>query len=217
MDEEAKAALQGLLHVRYRQARTRNLLEQTPDLVVHVLAQVAPGAGGAQGARVSGSKEIPLPLNASALEDANGLFVGLVKWTIGHSRALDVVPPVVALGWSRKESRPDGFPSWATPEDCHAMMHSLVDWLNAYEDLIAQRRDVAVYWDDIRELVEPVLKRYPTAPRKPIFASRTCPVCTRRTLIVDEDSDEVTVACTYCGHVIPHAHRAKYLEWKAAA
>lgn len=216
MDEDAKRLLQGMLRVRYAQLKTRTLLEQTPDLIVHVLAQVVPG-GGAQGARVSGSKEIPLPLNAVALEDANGLYVGLIKWAIGHSRALKVQPPAIALGWSRKEQNPDGLPSWATSEDAHGLMHSIVDWLNAYEDQIAQLTIASVYWDSVKEIVEPILKRYPTAPPKRIFASRDCQLCGKsRTMIVDhnEQTDEVTVACTYCGYVVPHQHRAKYLEWK---
>lgn len=33
----------------------------------------------------------------------------------------------------------------------------------------------------------------------------------------DEAADEVTVACGFCGHVVPHAYRLQYLEWKETA
>lgn len=214
MDDETTS----LLQTRYRQMRTRALLGAAPALVLHVLMQVAPG-GGSQGAPVSGTKEVPLPLNVQALEDANAVYAGLMKWTIGHSRALRVQPPAIALGYARAEEPPRGFPSWAQPTDAHAMVHSLVDWLVAYEDAIATRADVAVYWDDVHDIVDPVLKRWPVVRRRPFTSSRPCPLCQKQTLIVghDEETDVVSVACTYCGHVVPHEHRLKYLEWKEEA
>lgn len=214
MDDETNNALQ----IRYRQLRTRALLTAAPDLVLHVLMQVVPG-GGAKGAPVSGTKEVPLPLNVQALEDANGIYVGLMKKTMGFATRFQVQPPAIALGYLRAEVPPTGFPSWAQPTDAHAMVHSLVDWLIAYEDAIAEIPWADQYWDDVHELINPVLKRWPVERRRPFSASRPCPLCGRHTMIVDhdEESDDVTVACTYCGHVVPHAYRLQYLEWKETA
>lgn len=206
-----------LLTSRYKQMRTRILLKQADSLVQQLLADVIPG-GGAQGSRVSGSKEIPLPLNAQALEDANGLYAQLANWAVSHARALNVTPPASVLGWFRLDRDCDGFPSWATSEDAAALVSAIVNWLGIWDAAIAELPSAGVYWDDIQELIEPTAKRYKAQIRVDVVAAEDCPVCTKkRTVIVNEDPDtgEIMVACTFCGYVVPHAFRQKYLEWKS--
>lgn len=204
------------LTARFKQMRTELLLKQAPILVTHLLADVVPG-GGAQGSRVSGSKDIPLPLNAQALEDANSLYAQLANWAIGHARALGQTPPASVLGWYRLDQDCDGFPSWATLEDAAALVKAVADWLSWWEYPIAALPSASTYWDDIQELIEPTAKRYKAHIRTDVVAAEDCPICAKaRTVIVNEDPDtsEVVVACTFCGYVVPHEFRKKYVAWK---
>ena len=204
------------LSSRYKQMRTHTLLDQAPALAVQLLADIAPG-GSAQGSRVSGSKEIPLPLNARALEDANGIYAQLANWAISHARALGATPPASVLGWFRLDRDCDGFPSWATLEDAAALVKAIADWLVHWEISIAKLPSAATYWDDVKDIVDPIAKRYEAQIRTDVVAAEDCPICAkRRTVIVNEDPDtaEIVVACTFCGYVVPHAFRKKYLAWK---
>ncbi|MEX1078898.1 MAG: hypothetical protein WED09_07305 [Homoserinimonas sp.] len=196
-----------------KQLRTRKHLEQAPDLVAHMLTLVTPGGGGG-GDKVSGTRDISLPLNARALEDANSVYAQLVNWSISHARALGVKPPSIALGWARRDRDCDGFPSWATIGDAAALTHDIADWLIIGADRIAALTVADDYYEDIRTIITPLYGRYPQAPRRPSFASRECAVCGRKTVIVnfDDESDDVAVACTFCGWDVPDAGIHRYIE-----
>lgn len=204
------------LTARMKQLRTKRHLQAAPDMVAHILTLVT-STGGGGGDKVSGGSDPQrLPLNASALEDANGLYAKLIKWAIGHSIALNLVPPAITLGWLRKETSPDGFPSWATRTDAYELLKSVTDWLIAAEHHIASRSIAVVYYDDVQEIIGPLYGRYPIAPPRPRFASRECLVCGKHTVIVNfGDDGEVSVACTYCGHPVPASAHESYLEEKA--
>lgn len=225
--EEQQAAIDRMLELKLKRLRARRLLEDAPDMVAHVLAQV-PRAGGVPGPHVSGGEKAPLPLNARALEDANSLYSQLANWAINHARALHVMPPASVLGWWRLDENCDGFPSWATRGDSAALLRAVTDWLVAADARIAGLSMAEEFWDDVREIMGPLYARYPRTVPRPRFASRSCPLCDRKTIIVDFDDRDtlgypedlgyslavVTVACTYCGHVIPTAGIEKYLEEK---
>lgn len=202
------------LVLRYKSRRAVRLLGEAPNIAVQALAQVAP-AGGAGGQRVDGGDKAQLPLNASALEDANGLYSALCKWTLGHALKLGAALPPTLLGFARVEQPPSGFPSWARQDDVYQLMFAVAEWLRAYDPWIAKLTVAPIYWDDIKDQVEPLRLRYRPEVKVDVFASRDCPVCgRRRTVIVnfDDESDAVTAACTFCGHVVPHQFTAKYLE-----
>lgn len=217
------------LEVKFKRLRTRRFLVEAPDLVAFILGQVAPSIGGAPGTRVDGGDVDPLPLNVRAMEDANGVYAQLVNWTISHSARLKVVPPGTVLGWRRKDIDCDGFPSWVTPADATALTQTITDWLNAARHRIERLPTAEGYYDDVSNIIKPLLSRYRRSPKRPPFASRSCPVCCRRTVIVDFDDRNslgyedglgyeetvVTVACTVCGHIIPAGAIAKYLEEKS--
>jgi hypothetical protein len=206
------------LVLRFKSRRAVRLLGEAPMIAVQALQQVAP-AGGA-GMRVDGGDKAQLPLNAGALDDANGLYSALCRWTLGHAFKLKVALPPTLLGFARLEQPPSGFPSWAGPDEVYQLVQAVTSWLVGYDAWIGQLSVAAVYWDDVRELVEPLRMRYRPEVKVDVFASRDCPICgRRRTVIVnlDDESDVVTAACTYCGYVVPHEFTKKYLEqWQAA-
>lgn len=202
------------IDARVQVARTRHLLSLAPDVAAHVLSLVAPAGGGGQGVRVSGSKEIPLPLNAKALEDANGLYSQLVNWCTSIARSMGLRPPATVLGWMRRDVDCDGFPSWAHPEDAAELVRTVAEWLSGHSEHLAGFAIGRAFFDDLRdELLGPLLGRYPQMPRRPATAARECPVCDRRTVIVnfDEEGDGVMVACTFCGHEVPESVVTRFL------
>lgn len=198
------------LTARMKQLRTRKHLEQAPDLVAHMLTLVVPGGGGG-GDKVSGTRDVGLPLNAQALEDANNLYAQLVNWAISHARALGVKPPSIALAWARKDADCDGFPSWATIGDAAQLTYDITDWLVMGADKITGTTSANLYFDDIQTMVSPLYGRYRWSQTRRVTSAETCPVCDKQTVIVDFDSDPVSVACTYCGHPIQPERYAKYL------
>ena len=202
-----------VLTARMKQLRTKKHLKEAPELVEYILHQVVK-VGGAPGPRVSGSREIPIPLNARAMEDANNLYAQLVNWSISHARALSILPPSLALGWSRRDENCDGFPSWATTADAAALTRDIADWLILGADKLQGPPFTDTYHDDIHAIFGPLHGRYPRAPRRQTTSRETCPVCDRDTVIVNftDQDDNATVACTYCGHVIPPTAYERYLE-----
>lgn len=208
------AEITNQLSLRFKQMRAMEHLRVAADLASHILTRVGPGGAG-NGPSVQGGDKATIPLNATAVDDANSIYVLVLKWAIGHSRALNVAPPAIALGWSRREERPDGFPSWATPIDAAVLVASVVDWLMAWDEAVADLSQAAIYWDDIDENLRPLRKRWFPEQKVQVFAARDCPSCgKRKTVIVDldDESDAVTCACIFCGWVIPHTFTQKYLE-----
>lgn len=206
------------LILRFKSRRALRLLGEAPMIAVQARHQVAPSGGG-QGVRVDGGDKATLPLNAGALDDTNGLYSALCRWTLGHALKLKVALPPTLLGYARLQQPPSGFPSWANDDDVYQLMFAVTDWLKAYDPWIGQLTVAPIYWDDIKEQVEPLRMRYRPEVKVDVFASRDCPVCgRRRTVIVnlDDESDVVTASCTFCGFVVPHEFTKKYLEQEAA-
>lgn len=201
------------LIAKLKQLRTKRHLQAAPDMVAHILTLVKPGIGGQGGDKVSGTRETPLPLNAQALEDANNLYAQLVNWAISHARALGVLPPSVALGWHRRDEDCDGFPSWAKISDAAALTNDIADWLVMGADKIEDLPAAGDYHEDIQTIFGPMLGRYQRAPRRRTTSAETCDVCGRVTVVVNftDDGTDATVACTYCGHVIPPTAYERYL------
>lgn len=214
------------LSLRMRQARAKSHLYQAPQLVTHILSLVVPTIGNAPGPRVSGSRDTPLPLNARAMEDANDLYGQLVNWSTLYARKLRIAPPASVLAWARTDRDCEGFPSWSTTADSIELLRDVTRWLIAVGDRIAKLPAATDYFDSVKDLVSPLISRYPTAPRAIRYATRPCPVCTKRTIIVDFDArtplgyedglnyEVVTtvVACTHCGHVVPSKAVPRYVE-----
>lgn len=199
--------------LRVQALRTRHLLGVAPDLASHIASLIPRSGGGAWGVRVSGSKELPLPLNAVALEDVNGMYAQLVNWSTSISRSMGVRPPVSVLGWMRKDANCDGLPSWAQPDDVALLVGDVSRWLSGRCAQLAHYPLSGVFFEDVREIVGPLLGRYPLAPRPRTRAARDCPVCDeRRTVMVQfEEGDVVRVVCTHCGHEIPEAVVGRFL------
>lgn len=203
-----------ILTHRFKQLRNLEHLHGAADLASHILTRIAPG-GSAGGDKVGGGDKATIPINASAVDDANAVYVLLLKWAMGHARALHLAPPAIALGWSRLEQSPDGFPSWATPTDAAVLVASAVDWLTGWDDPISDLTVAPVYWDDVDDTLHPLRRRWLPETRVEVFAGRDCPSCARRNTVIinlDDESDTVTCACTFCGWVVPHAFTRKYLE-----
>lgn len=203
------------LSLRFKQMRAMEHLTGAADLTSHILTRIA-GGGAGNGPKVGGGDKATIPINDTAVDDANAIYVLLLKWSMGHSRALHVAPPAIALGWSRLEEKPNGFPSWATPVDAHVLVASVVDWLMAWDEAIAQLPIAPIYWDDLDDELRKIRKRWmPEAPKVQVFATRDCPSCGKRKTVVvnlDDESNAVVCACTFCGWVIPHTFTQKYLE-----
>lgn len=200
------------LMVRMLQARSRAHLLQAPGMAAHVLSMVVPPKTKEAGERVSGSRELPLPLNAKALEDANDLYGQLVNWSTYWARVLGAPPPASVLVWFRKDEDCDGFPSWVTVADSRELVRDVTRWLVAAGDRIGEDSGAGMYFDSIKDLMAPLFGRYPMAPRMRATSAMTCPVCDRRTVIVNFDAEPVVmVACTFCGHEVPPAAFEKYV------
>lgn len=107
----------------------------------------------------------------------------------------------------------DGFPSWVEPDDAATLVQAVTDWLAARTPRILNSGLGSYFVTDVREIVTPLLGRYSDAPRRPAQASRECPVCGHRTVIVnfEDEGDGVMVGCTFCGHAVPDAVVARFL------
>jgi hypothetical protein len=201
---------------RMKQARTKHYLSQAPVLTEHMLGLIArgPGASG-MGERVQGGGDKhPIPLNANAFDDATLLYSELANWTTDLARHLDTWPPMHVLGLYVNDKNCKGFPSWATPAIAAELVRDLTMWLDAWAPHIAELAIADTYYKYMRKLITPLLGRYSDAPRRPTVAARDCSVCGKHTVIVnfDDDSGLPTIACTYCGHVVPTAGHERYVE-----
>lgn len=217
------------LETIHREGRTSSYLRDAGDLVEFILEQIPAGSGSrVDGMPRSGRQSQGIPLRvlggtddaSTPLEDANDLYGQLVGYATSWARTLQVKPAASTLAWYRKDEDCRGFPAWATAWDARILVDDVAGWLLGkgfsirnfrVNDLAAAL--VKTYHDDMAAMFRPLYGRYSLAPRTRTTASRDCPVCERRTLIVNFDEGELPmVGCAFCGHSIPEAVVERFVE-----
>ncbi|TFD80860.1 hypothetical protein [Cryobacterium psychrophilum] len=181
-------------------------LEEAPDLVAHIRAQVIPAMGGAQGERVDASKEAPLPLRADAMEDTDDLFGRLVDWAAALAAEMGVKPPEAAVGLWDGADQCRGFRAATGPVAAYRLALEVTKWLSGRAESIAYLPSAEAFTTAVIELVRTYRKRYPMAPRPPRrYQPKPCPVCNEAALFVhwpDNTAAGVEVKCEVCHHVV---------------
>ena len=202
--QKAEAARGTLCEWCYQ--RLLSHLEEAPDLVAHIRAQVVPSMGGEQGERVDASKEAPLPLRADAMEDTDDFYGRLVDWSAALAAEMGVKPPEVAVGLWDGADQCRGFRADTDPVAAYRLALSVTRWLSGRAESVAYLPSAAPFTTAVIELVRDYRKRYPMAPRPARrYRPHPCPVCHEAALYVHwpaEATGQVEVKCEVCHHVV---------------
>ncbi len=202
-DPPAAAAEVGLL-CRPCFERLRWTLDGVPALLGHVRAQVMP-QGSTGEARVSGTRELPIPFNAGALEDADELFAALANEARVIGDELGVEVPAVLAAFARSGAAVDALATASTPADAEQGARSIVSWLDPLLPQVAVLDDVAGIWEALVPLVQQMHGRYPLEERQQRRQRpRLCPVCGEQDVVVQWEDGRPRARCRSCHYPMPN-------------
>lgn len=175
-------------------------LAEVPELVSHVRSMLIPGGSGNE-APVSGSREIPVPLDLDALEGADSLWAQIANWGTYWARVLGVRPPDVLQAALSADREVEGLAVADSSSDAWRSADEVVRWLRGFLESIAYLGAVAEFHDDVVDLVSGVKRRWPMdAPRVLEARPRLCEVCLARRVLVSWESELPVIRCGACGH-----------------
>jgi hypothetical protein len=153
----------------------RRALAMTADLVEHLVSMVSVKSAGEKG-EVRASKELPLPFNATAFNDANGLFALLAYFARMWADRISVpgpsLPPRV---WRDASGRVVGLPVESSPASARSSAGVLASWLSANLEAICWQHapDVEFMHDELRTVFT-IAARWPVK-EKPHYSPMPCP------------------------------------------
>lgn len=190
---------------------TRALLD-AGDLAAWLLENVMPGSTP-DAPRVSGSREAPVPLSLTALDDADELHATLATWVMRYTRWTGLAGPATTGtatrprlidrdGHHHTERRPTGL----RPEAGATVTAQLAAWLLAHQEGLAHHEAAPFWHDEIVGIVRLANAHFPRADparKLPI----PCPSCDRVLLYMHPPvaaGHPVTVACAAdeCGRIL---------------
>jgi len=179
----------------------KQALETCADLTEHVVSMIGVATRGDD--EVSGTKEPPLPFNATAHDDANKLYASLVLFARLWAERLRRQPPgVVKNAWKNEAGTVVGLPANVTPGAARHAVSVMSTWLVAHlEDICWQDQidDVQFMADELRN-VWTIKSRWPTK-RRSYWSPLPCPSDGGRVAVYppEAENDAETAACTGCG------------------
>jgi|GEM_PF-1977155 len=156
--------------------RTRFALELAPGLVQHIASLRDAAGGGAE--RVQTTKEMPLPFNAQAWDDANEVYKNLVYWSVVFAGMLRLSPPSPARrSWRASDDRVIGLPANISPTDSRYVVGIIGLWLRTQlEPIMHLRADEVMEFHEQLGDVFRLSARWPQRDRA-TWSKLPCPWC----------------------------------------
>lgn len=178
----------------------RRALEMAPELIEHVVSMVRVKTAG--DADVQGSKEPPLPFNATAFDDANGIYMQLAYSTDMWAKAMNRdAPKPVLRAWKNEYGQVIGLPGETTPEGARKAAQDMTTWLALnLEAICHQHAPWVVEMHDELETIFTVAAKWPKE-MKPHYSPMPCPTDGGTVAIFPATifGGTETYACERCG------------------
>lgn len=178
----------------------RRALEMAPDLIEHVVSMVTVKVAG--DSDVQGSKEPPLPFNATAFDDANGIYMQLAYSTDMWAKEMNrQAPKPVLRAWKNEYGQVIGLPNETAPDAARKAAQAMSSWLVLnLEDICWRHGPWVVEMHDELETIFTVAAKWPKE-MKPHYSPMPCPSDGGIVAIFPAAvfGDEETYACERCG------------------
>lgn len=190
-------------------ARARIALGSAAELVEFVLIHRIPArvvSDGQPGVPME-SRTAAIPVNATALDDADELVTTLLDWAHRWRTRLGIVQRPLIRSLRYAYSVPLGFRPETTPAGAREAVGHLTYWLLLHHDQIGRHSGSYAYFDLIAALIERITNRFPADTRPPrAHWQRQCPICGRLAVTTawapDADVRDVRVWCEGCSTVL---------------
>lgn len=116
--------------------RIRHAFTIAPGLARHIVAQRG-ARGSVDGPRVQTTKVPPAPVNVSAVDDADYVYLALAHWTERLAgKFLEPAPPIIRTA-RRVQGMVAGFPSTITIDTAYRATRILAKWMLDHLDVTA--------------------------------------------------------------------------------
>lgn len=218
--EEEAAREFAFLEMRFRRA-----MQDAPGVVGFVLSQRLKFGAGSVAASVSGTREPPLPLRVSAVDDADAVFALLVQWVVAWADVLgEAAPSAVQVVWRRRlvsgglvvdgerltagvptdELETVGFPGGTTPEGATGLVRLVTGWLLQRHPRIVEHKLAVHYMTELVDALRAVAWAHGAVSGRRVDhaqRSRVCPLCGDVAVQVawySEDTADLIVQCHGC-------------------
>lgn len=179
----------------------RRALMIAPELIEHVVSMVRVKTSG--DADVQGSKEPPLPFNATAFDDANGIYMQLAysaeMWGKELKRA-DAPEPLLRA-WKNEYGQVIGLPAETAPEVARKAAQHMSTWLVLHlEDICGHHAPWVAEMHDELETIFTIAAKWPKE-MKPHYSPMPCPTDGGIVAIFPATmfGEEESYACERCG------------------
>lgn len=204
-DGNVAASAVGSLYCERCHAAAGSALRNLAPLVGHLLRQVGGlrAPRGSDGSQRTKGATAPLPFNARAFDDANGIYRVLVRWCARITRPGVPRPTGLAGAWRDGAGAVLGLPYDVPASVAEDDVERLAEWLRAALPLVFTSSDVeqvAAFQADLERLRRMDL-RWPREDRPAFSTKAACPDDAGRLLIVPPraaGADRVIV-CSACG------------------
>ncbi|OOB90311.1 hypothetical protein [Rathayibacter sp. VKM Ac-2630] len=192
---------------------TQSTLRLMPVLAGHIAALVGV-KGGDVDSEVRGGKEAPLPFNAQAFDDLNGLYESVVQFAGLFAARLRVQRPEAALrAWRTSTGRVKGLPGDASSWLARREVAVMTAWLDQHLErvFVSARNDeyvdvISYFVDEVRDFRR-LAARWPLEMRAaysrlPHSDGVTC-CWPRRIAIIPApgEGESRHIRCDGCGHL----------------
>ncbi|QJU52946.1 hypothetical protein SCB71_06395 [Herbiconiux sp. KACC 21604] len=182
--------------------RLKGRLRELVTILPHIRSMVTPSLGAGDGPRVSGTKEQPLPMNATAVEDSHDLFERVNEWMAQFNESLGLGVSLATLTWMRRSG--DSIPvAWADEYGSKLAMLDIATWYETHELTIVSALPpltVKAWWDDLDDMTRQYRARYKlTDGRQRVPIAPACTECGEREVEVRADGGRlIDVRCRHC-------------------
>lgn len=181
-------------------------LSQVAPLLAHLRDSMVPLAAGSLDARVSGTREVPLPFRSEPMDDADRLWSKLVWYgsTVAQSLRSDDAPGVLTRPWLDAQGNIRIYPGedW---RDTGNLAAAVTRWLIEHaEDVERIADDISGEEFDLFDDIRRTLARYRFHPVRLRTSASVCVLCGAVAVRAEWNANrrgdvDVTVQCTRCG------------------
>lgn len=176
-------------------------LGEAADTAARARLALVPGMG-AQGERVSGSREPGAPLNIAAMEACDNVVGCIGRWTVYWANTLQIAPPVSLAGAQADDRDVLGVQAGTDPETVAAAIDEWAWWLKAHLWRYQHHTGMSAFHDELRDVISKTAKQFPRDGERVIEQHpRYCPICELQKVWLawpDRHGDPV-VSCKACG------------------
>lgn len=198
--------------------RQKYALEILPGIVEHVVSLMV--ASGGSESDIQSTREIPVPFNAQAWDDANELYRLLVYWTGAFATTMRLQAPGPAKrAWRNDNGRVVGLPAGVSPKDARYATGVMSKWLLIQLEAIMHLdpEDVTIFATGMADVYR-VNARWPQKDRS-VWSKLPCPNCGGRLAIYPPEppAQDRQIVCDACRHVLDEDDYERRVEEQAQA